>query len=232
MARSIPPERFRKLVDAATEVFIAQGYQRTQMEDVAQALGVGKGTLYGYVESKAALLHAAVLYADDRELLPDTSALPLATPSPGSTAASVRARLIAETRDLELVAAIGRKKPRDAAAELAAIVSDLYVRVERNRRIIKLVDRCAHDHPELAAVWFDEGRWTQHAALVQYLDLRSAEGSFRTVASTAVAARMILETIVFWAVHRHWDPSPQQVSENDVKNAIVDVILHGLVKER
>jgi AcrR family transcriptional regulator len=232
MARSIPAQRLQQLVEAATGVFIAQGYQRTQMEDVARALGIAKGTLYGYVESKAALLDAAVRYADGRERLPDTSALPLATPAPGSTAASVRARLAAEAHDLELVAALGRKSPRDAAAELAGIVRDLYLRMERNRRSIKLVDRCALDQPELAAVWFDEGRWTYHAALVQYLEQRIAQGLLRSVSSTAVAARMVLETIAFWAVHRHWDPSPQQVSEHDVQTTIVEMIVHGLVEEK
>ncbi|MBI3798372.1 MAG: helix-turn-helix transcriptional regulator [Deltaproteobacteria bacterium] len=51
MARTIPPDRLAHLVHCATDVFIAQGYQRTQMADIAAALGVAKGTLYLYVES-------------------------------------------------------------------------------------------------------------------------------------------------------------------------------------
>jgi len=56
MARRIPENRFDELVRGATEVFIARGYRLTQMSDVAEAVGVAKGTLYGYVESKDALL--------------------------------------------------------------------------------------------------------------------------------------------------------------------------------
>ena len=56
MARSIPVGRLEHLVDCATSVFIDQGYRRTQMADVADALGVAKGTLYLYVESKEALV--------------------------------------------------------------------------------------------------------------------------------------------------------------------------------
>lgn len=55
MARKAPTRRFSQLIDTATETFIAHGYQRTQMEEIANSLGVAKGTLYGYVESKAAL---------------------------------------------------------------------------------------------------------------------------------------------------------------------------------
>ena len=49
MARGIPAGRLEQLVDCATRVFIDQGYRRTQMADVADALGVAKGTLYLYV---------------------------------------------------------------------------------------------------------------------------------------------------------------------------------------
>jgi AcrR family transcriptional regulator len=229
--RAIARDRIEQLIRAATDVFIAEGYRRTQMEDIAQALGVAKGTLYGYVESKAALFDACVRCADGHEPLPDQSALPLPTPKAGSTVASVQARLTKEVRDLELLAALAREHPTNTAAELATIVRDLYLRMSRNRRGIKLVDRCAQDQPELAAVWFGQGRWGQHAALVQYLETRSVEGLLRLTPSMHVAARAVLEIVAFWAVHRHWDPSPQEVAEEDVQAAVVDLVLHGLLKE-
>ena len=226
--RVISPERVKQLIDTATEVFIAEGYRRTQMEDVARALGVAKGTLYGYVESKAALFDAAVRCADGHEPLPDPAVLPLRTPKADSTVASVQARLLKEVSGLELLAALGRPSPADPGAELASIVHDLYLRMSRNRCGIKLVDRCARDQPELAAVWFGQGRWGQHAALVEYLEQRSAKGLLRRPPSVHVTARLVLETVAFWAVHRHWDPSPQAVAEADVEATVVDLILHGL----
>jgi len=51
MVRRVPEARFAQLIEAATRVFIEQGYRRTQMADIAEALGVAKGTLYGYVEN-------------------------------------------------------------------------------------------------------------------------------------------------------------------------------------
>jgi len=48
MARTVPDDRLARLVECATQVFIEQGYRRTQMADVAKALGVAKGTLYHY----------------------------------------------------------------------------------------------------------------------------------------------------------------------------------------
>jgi AcrR family transcriptional regulator len=201
------------------------------MEEIAAALGVAKGTLYGYVESKAALLGAALRHADGRDPLPDESNLPLPTPQPGATAARARAILQAEAEGLELTAALRRKRVGNVAAEFTAIVHDLYDRMLRNRRAIKLLDRCAGELPEFGAVWFGEGRWAQHAALAQYLDQRTAQGLLRPVLSIPVAARMILETIAFWAVHLHWDPSPQRVSEVEVRATISEMIHRSLARE-
>ena len=64
MVRRVPESRLEDLLACATRVFIAQGYRRTQMSDVAEALGVAKGTLYLYVESKQALFAATFVYAD------------------------------------------------------------------------------------------------------------------------------------------------------------------------
>jgi len=54
----------------------------------------------------------------------------------------------------------------------------------------------------IAAVWFDQGRWAQHAALTENLDRRVTKGRLRKVCDTASAARLLLETVAFWAVHR------------------------------
>lgn len=221
----------QQLVDAATQVFIRQGYRGTQMEDVARALGLAKGTLYGYVESKEALFDLALRTADGHEPLPEPSTLPVRTPKPGATLEAMRSRLAAEAGDLELLTALMRPKPMDAAVELTAVVRDLYARMHRNRQAIKLVDRCALDQPDLAKVWFGEGRWAQHGAFVAYIDQRIGQGHFRAVPSTQVAARTLLETLAFWAVHRHWDPSPQEVTEEAVQTTIVDLAVQSLVKE-
>jgi AcrR family transcriptional regulator len=116
--RIIAPDRVEQLIRCATDLFIADGYRRAQMEDVAQALGVAKGTLYGYVDGKATLFDACVRCADGHEPLPDPSRLPLQAPKPGSTVASVQARLLKEVSDLELLAALTRNVSSGAAVEL------------------------------------------------------------------------------------------------------------------
>ena len=46
MPRVTPPDRCAKLLDAAAAAFVEHGFHRTQMDDVAERLGVSKGTIY------------------------------------------------------------------------------------------------------------------------------------------------------------------------------------------
>lgn len=233
MARTIPEGRFSQLIEVATKTFVSRGYRLTQMSDVAEALGVAKGTLYGYVESKEALFDAAVRFADGQGPAPEPGALPLRTPAAGTTVQYVQARLLEEARDLELVQALSRQKgARARTDEFERVVRDLYRRMSRNRRALKLVDRCAIDHPDLASVWFEQGRYGQVALLATYLEKRVAEGKLRPVPNVQLAARMVLETVALWAIHMPWDASPRPFADDEVENAVVDLLLHAYAKEK
>jgi hypothetical protein len=96
----------------------------------------------------------------------------------------------------------------DAQAELTEIVREIYGALSRNRHAIKLGDRSAQFHPELAAVWFQGGRGTLVETLSRYLDTRIQRKLFRAVPDVTVAARVIVETIVTWALPS-WDTSLQ-----------------------
>jgi len=226
--RTIPEERFEALVEAATAVFLEQGYRRTQMADVARRLGVAKGTLYLYVEGKEALFHEVFRHVDREEPLGLPEALPVPAPPPGATLELVRKRVAEAARLPRLREALARRRVTDLPAELEGILRELYALLARHRRGIKLLDRCAHDHPELAAVWYATGREGALELLRRYLEDRIRRRRLPRVRDPAVTARLVIETLTFWAVHRHWDPSPQAVDESDVEDAVVEFLLRAL----
>ena len=228
MPRTTPPDRFEQVIDAATRVFIELGYRRTQMEDVAKAAGLAKGTLYLYVESKEALFELALRYADAPRPIQAPSTLPVTTPQKGSTLRALRGRLLEERRAPALSTALGRRVAADARAELGAIAHELYWMLYRNRTGIKLIDRCAQDYPELATVWFQSGRYGLVELLAKYLRSRIRRKALPGVVDVSAASRFVLETIVFWAVHRHWDPSPQTIDERVAEKLVVDLICRAL----
>jgi hypothetical protein len=100
----------------------------------------------------------------------------------------------------------------------------------RNRTGIKLVDRCAAEYPELAKVWFGQGRGALLAQLTTYLEGGIRLRRFRAVPDPAVAARLVMETLVFWAVHRHWDPAPQPVDPRAVEDTVVQMLVDALAE--
>ena len=231
MARTVPDDRLARLVECATQVFIEQGYRRTQMADVARALGVAKGTIYLYVESKDALFDLVTRCADQDRPFEKPPALPIRTPKPGATVKYVRERLAKNQMPAALTAALGRSRVPDPRAELEAIVRELYDALAHNRRGIKLLDRSAPEYPALAALWFEGARGGLVERLGQYLEDRSRRKLLRPVPDAAVAARLIIETLVFWAVHRHWESHPQAVDESVAKETVVRFIVSALAKE-
>jgi len=54
------PQRRDEVLAAATQVFHAKGYEASSIQDVADALGMLKGSLYYYIDSKEDLLFAII----------------------------------------------------------------------------------------------------------------------------------------------------------------------------
>jgi AcrR family transcriptional regulator len=232
MARRIPDDRVEQLVEVATRVFIEQGYAKTQMADVATALGVAKGTVYLYVESKEALFDLVARYADAPRPFKKKPPLPVRTPRPGATIKYVRERVAQGQVPPALAKALAQTRINDARAEFEAIVRELYDTLAANRWGIKLLDRSAQDFPELAALWFEGARGGLVTLLTQYLDERVRRRVFWSVPDTAVAARLIIETVIFWAVHRHADPHPQAVEEAVAKETVVLSLTRAFINEK
>jgi AcrR family transcriptional regulator len=229
--RSIPEDRFEALLDAATAVFLEQGYRRTQVADVAARMGLSKGSVYTYVESKEALFDCVLRHADRSGRVELPEALPVRTPHPGSTLQLVEKRLSEESALPALTTALSRRRVANVRTELDAVLGELYDLLARHRIAIKLVERCAPDYPELAKVWYRAGREGALSRLACYLGDRARRGRLHRFEDGGVAARLVLETLVFWAVHRHWDPSPQAVDEASARRTVLAFVAAALVME-
>ncbi len=157
MPRKVPPGRLDELVEAASRVFIERGYKQTQISDVAEAMGIAKGTVYLYVESKEALFDLACRFADAPSPRSISITLPVRTPAAGATAQYI-AEQLATSKVFPLVATLLTKRRGDARKELEAIVVALFDELALHRHALKLVDQSARDLPELGALWFEGAR--------------------------------------------------------------------------
>lgn len=100
------------IVEAATDLFLEFGYDRTSLARVAESAGVSKATLFKQFPTKAALFEAAVLAAGDS---PETE---LAEPPSGDFRAGLvalgrsYAELLARPRMTDLIRAVIAESPR------------------------------------------------------------------------------------------------------------------------
>jgi AcrR family transcriptional regulator len=229
MSRLPPGERLLALAGAATEEFGRLGYRGTKTADVAAKAGMSTGSLFTFVESKEALFHLVFLHWFEMpsERLPD---LPLATPGPGETLAVIEAGL-AQVELPRIRAALAEKAPVDVAEELREIVGERYALIEHYWPLLAVIERCAVDMPELETAWFGLSRAGSFEELGTYLERRMAEGLLRPMPDIAVAARMVTESLSWFAWHRREGRDATLYDDGAVRRTVIEFICAALVLE-
>jgi AcrR family transcriptional regulator len=77
-----PKKREQEILDAAAEIFHRQGYSDTSVQNVADAVGILKGSLYYYIDSKDDLLYRVLLevHGEAVGIIEDVAAMSELTP--------------------------------------------------------------------------------------------------------------------------------------------------------
>jgi AcrR family transcriptional regulator len=230
MPRTRPRDRLDQLADAALTVFGRTGFRLAQMDDIAAEMGVAKGTLYGYVDSKEALFALALESVMRPGSLP-LPPLPVTAPSEAELLARVRDR-IAELGALPaLQTALARRGQADTGGELAGIIDELWDLLAATRRGADMIERSARDWPELAEVFYVGFRRQLIARLASYLERCSRRGELRPVEHPGVTARFVLETVVWFASHRLGDPDSADIDEEVARPAVTRLLITALVPD-
>jgi AcrR family transcriptional regulator len=222
------PERLLAIVDAATEVFAQQGFSATQMADVARAAGLSVGTLYNYVEGKEALL----LLCAERPFADISAgrALPVPTPNRPELIARLTQTLDRHVRVAALERALGA--PADAAgvrAQMAEIVGELFDLLAATRVGADAMERSARDAPDLAELFYLRVRVRLLDQLVQYFGQVQTVVPLPAHLTPDLAARFVLETVTWWARHRHRDPAPPEVDDAGAREVATELVAGALV---
>ncbi len=219
--------RLDDIVESATRIFSEKGYRRTLVTDVAADLGIAPGTIYTYVESKEALFNLVIERASGVTTEPDH------LPVPGTDLATTERRCIEAFRRTARLDALRdatrHEKADDIVAELTAIVRDLFSMVAASRHLIRVIERSALDLPNLHTGFYAKGRRPFLARLEAYLEARIASGQLRAVPDTAATARFIVESISWFANHRHGDQDTSNIDDDAALAVCVDMLVHALV---
>jgi AcrR family transcriptional regulator len=232
-------QRFPEVIAAAVRVFARDGYRSAHMSDVAREAGLSEAALYRYVDGKEGLFVLAIRHALLLEPLPGEGdqggEFPVTVPSLAEMIGQAREFVAAEVPFGALAQALRTGDPGDSvgradpAGELQLIMCELFALEEQTARAADMIERSARELPELADLLNTGLRRPVLDALTQYLDNRAKTGELRRTPDTAATARLVLETLTWFARHRHSDPYGAAIPPGLAQETAVDALLHALV---
>jgi AcrR family transcriptional regulator len=192
MPRKRAPFRFDDLIEAATDVFIREGFARARIDRIARLARTASGTTYLYVAGKDALFDLSL-----RRALEDPTARDLAFPVPNPTRDELLDRfgrcLHAVCHLPALWLAAESQEGAGSREELVSLLEESWNWLARYRRAVLLIRASAADWPGLPLRFEREftTETVRHWAI--YLEHRAERGLARSQA--AATARMVLTTL-------------------------------------
>ena len=123
-----------------------------------------------------------------------------------------------------------RQKPVKAiVGRLRSGLRELFSLEELTNQAADMIERSARELPELADLLNNGLRAPVLAALTSYLDVRAATGALRATPDSAATARLVLETLTWFARHRFSDPYGAAIPATLAQDTAVDALVHALV---
>lgn len=227
MARIRPHDRIDKIADAATEIFIRNGYATARISQIAERAKVGPGTIYLYAAGKEALFDLAL-----RRAMEDPTVWSLVLPHPaperGAVADALWRCLQNAAHFPQLWLAAESPPPADVNAEVQGIVLELYRWLSRYRRAIELVQRSAGDWPDVAQVFYRRFWRGGVQRVADYLARRVEEGIIPARGDRLAAAHLVVESLTWMAVHREWGPDAGRLPAKAAEDAAIALMVPAL----
>ncbi len=196
-----PEARPRQILEAAFRVFGMRGLHRATLDEVAEAAGITKGTIYLYFPSKSALF-SAMVKARVNAVMP-----PLEAPLNGQRAATRRARLTA----------VGRRFYR-------------FVRSPAYLSMYRTVISEGPQFPEAMTLVYNEGILPATRRLADIIQNGIAAGEFRAV-EPMIAARAFVGMFQVFAVSQGLLGGERiyPMPEAKVVRTVTDLFFQGLL---
>jgi AcrR family transcriptional regulator len=195
-----PEERPNELLDAALRIFAERGYANTRLEDIAAAVGVTKGTIYHYFETKEDLLRQAIDHNHERVFLPLEKGI---RETKGPVSASIR---------LYLRRAFGHMDPTRLSV------------------LTLLVQGVAREVPHVYNRWLETGPARAWQILAELIEEGKASGEFRKDVDSEVAARVTMSGLILQLAWQQFGKAAPSVAidRDQLIDSTSEFLLHGL----
>ncbi len=213
-------QRIKSIVEAATYLFLQQGYTKTQISHIAKAVGVSVGTIYHDFTGKKEIMHLILKCTFEPDFINREFDRPI-------------------TDDLFLglendIIAIFEQTGNEFAKHLTtnaadynleALVSDAFDMLSQYAVGCLFIEKNQFDFPFLAE-HYKQYRKSFMETMTQYMETFTKRGIVRPLKHINLATTMIIEILSWWAMDIHYtsfetlDISPVTAKELCMDNII------------
>ncbi len=125
--------------------------------------------------------------------------------------------------------ALRREQPIDIAAELRGVIEERYSIQERLWPVLAVIERCAVELPEIEEFYFGRTRVGYFGRFASYLERRTESGYLRSMPDAGVTARLISESISWFAWHRHEGRDAELYDDSVARATVVEFACAALL---
>lgn len=195
-----PEDRPGEILDAALAVFAERGFRSTRLEEVAEAAGVTKGTIYHYFANKEELLLRAIEHYHEQSF--------------GKVEEILRDRGGPVSTQLRLL--IRRWFGQ--------------IERDRLRIVTLLLQGITHEVPEAHRGWLAGGPMEASRVIASLIERGKERGEFRRDADSEVAARILLSGLLLQTVWQQYADgvSGLAIEQDRLVDSAIEQFLHGL----
>lgn len=191
-------ERIDSIAEAATSLFLRQGYAKTQISHIAKAVGVSVGTIYHDFMGKKEIMH----YILKCTIQPEFAGKMLETPISDENFAGLEQEVV----DV-LERSAGRfEKPLLNGLEeytFEALISDTFELLSQYAAGCLFIEKNQYDFPFLAK-HYKAFRKRFLSTMAEYLKAFMERGRIRKLDDVELTTVLIVEILSWWAMDIHY----------------------------
>lgn len=212
--------RIKSIADAATYLFLQQGYSKTQISHIAKAVGVSVGTIYLDFTGKKEILHFILKCT----LEPDFINRNFDRPITDNLFAGLENDIVSM---FEKISSDFAKHLLDNAADytLEALISDAFDMLSQYAVGCLFIEKNQFDFPFLAE-HYKQYRKRFLETMTQYMGAFIKRGTVRPLEHLELSTTLIIEILSWWAMDvRYTSFETQDIPSGIAKELCLDNIL-------
>jgi len=217
--------RLQQIYDAASRLFIVQGYAQTRIEHIAKAAGVSVGTIYNEFTGKREILHFIIKCNIDPEYIKRDFTRPISEND--FTALSEEFFVVASKAQERFT----RFLPDEVHLySFERLISDIFDTIAKYAVAFLFIER---NPAESGPIFnrYNDYRGQFISTFMEYIKAFMESGEIRELKYPQHAVVLIVETLSWWCMHRPYSRySNVDISMEQAKEVVMDGLVSAYKK--